>query len=118
MADNTNTGFPAGGLGSAAIKVDPQKLKATSTGIAGGISSVRAKLSNIENSVSATSAYWIGDAGDVYRKVYGTSKEEVEVMLRRLSEHVTDLEMMAGVYEESEREALEIAATLPDNVVF
>ena len=45
--------------------------------------------------------------------MYKTRKAKIEEILARYQEHVTDLQVMAGVYEQGEQAAQNAADSLP-----
>ena len=48
---------------------------------------------------------------------YNDVKDDVETIIRRLKEHPADLLKMAGIYEDSESFAQQIASALPEDVI-
>ena len=104
-------------LGSATVVVTPEALYTQAEAVAKRISSMQAQFDAVSSAVSGTSSYWVGDAGDAYRAVYEERKPEIEEIFKRLSEFVTDLEKIAGVYEETESAVTEIAEDLPADVI-
>ncbi|MCM1122692.1 MAG: hypothetical protein NC416_08915 [Eubacterium sp.] len=59
------------------------------------ISAVAEALDELEEVVLRTSHYWIGEAGDHYRILYGENREEIEEMMKGLSAHPAQLLKMA-----------------------
>lgn len=64
-----------------------------------------------------TRNYWIGEAGDLHRKLYDDQKDDIDVMLRRILEHPTDLEQMAGIYTQAENTNVSTAQALPSDAL-
>lgn len=105
------------GIGTAEFKVTPDELRRQSTAVSSTVSSVRNKFSGLERTISSTTSFWKGDASDAFRSVYADFKDEIEEIINRLSEHVVDLEKMAGVYDQAEAKANEIIESLPSDVL-
>ncbi|MCC8168719.1 MAG: WXG100 family type VII secretion target [Clostridiales bacterium] len=103
--------------GSVTLVVTPEALYTQAEAVAKRISSMQTQFDEIEAAVSGTSAYWVGDAGDAHRAAYEERLPEIEEIFKRLSEFVTDLEQIAGVYEETEKAVTEIAEDLPADVI-
>lgn len=99
------------------LKVTPQQLKIKAEQVSKEISEMTLAFEELAQIVSRTAHYWIGDAGDTHRDIYEKNKDDIEVMLRRLKEHPTDLLVMAGVYEDTEIKAENISMQLPEDVI-
>lgn len=99
------------------IKVNSEVLKAQSTEVNGAINNLRNYFESIKSTVNNSRSYWEGEAAEVHRRMYADIESEVETILRRWQEHVTDLQQMAGVYEQVENAASEAAGSLPDNLL-
>ena len=67
--------------------------------------------------VDKSSGYWIGEAGEMHRKNYADQKDNIDTILRRLSEHPGDLRAIAQTYTTVELKTQEIAANLPGDVL-
>lgn len=104
--------------GSVTLTVTPEELNIKAQEVSDRIKEIRGHFEEMNTIASGkTSGYWIGNAGDSYRKKYQSFQPEIEEILKRLSEYVTDLRQMAGVYEAAENAAAELAQDLPDNVI-
>ena len=99
------------------IKVNTETLKSQSNEVNGVINNFRNYFESIKSTVSGSSNYWEGEAAEVHRRMYSDIEQEGETILRRWQEHVTDLEQMAGVYDQAENEASEFSGGQPDNVL-
>ena len=72
----------------------------------------------MKSPVEKSSGYWVGEAGDMHRQNYTDQIENIETMLKRLSEHPVDLSTIAQKYSETElRIAGVIVPTLPGDVL-
>lgn len=101
----------------AILIVTPETLEAKAEEVSGYIGKMKAECDKLQSFVNATTGYWIGEAGDAYRKKYMEYEPEIDNMFRRLTEHVTDLQKMANVYADTEAAAMEIAESLPADAI-
>ena len=113
MANNT-LNFSAS---SAQLKVTPEELHRQSSEVSSNVNKIKRRFDLMERQVKATNSYWDGDAADGFRSVYLEFKDELDDILARLSEHIVDLEKMAGVYEKAESSVIELIETLPSDVI-
>ncbi len=103
--------------GEVFIKVDTAGLVSTADAVSKSIRNMRECFEQLETIISRTSHYWIGEAGDLHRKIYQGQKPQIEEMMKRLEEHPADLLTIAGVYVPTEKNAESIAESLPGDVV-
>lgn len=64
-----------------------------------------------------TKYYWIGEAGDLNRKLYQNHIDEIDNMLKRILEHPDDLEVMAGNYDIAEKTNTSTSQGLDSDVI-
>ncbi|MBE6707692.1 MAG: WXG100 family type VII secretion target [Ruminococcaceae bacterium] len=102
---------------SAEFKVTPDELRAQSVAVSNKVQSIRTRFNEMERTVSSSNTFWNGEAADNFRSVYAGFKDEIAEILSRLSEHITDLEKMAGVYETAENAVNETIESLPSDVI-
>lgn len=74
-------------------------------------------LASMEEIIARTSYYWIGEAGELHRKLYNDQKEDISIMMRRFMEHATDLRTIAGGYETGEKENTSRAQALASDII-
>lgn len=99
------------------VKVSTTQLKAKADEVSKLIKQYRSCYERMEQRINGTKSYWIGEAGDLHRKLFNDKKERMDKMFRRLEEHPRDLLTMAGVYENVEREVQNIALSLDGDVI-
>lgn len=87
----------------AQLKVTPDELRRQSGVVSKNVSSIKKDFNEIEFKVKSTASYWQGDAADSFRATYSSYLDEIAEIISRLTEHITDLNEMAGVYEEADR---------------
>lgn len=102
---------------STQIKVTPEELIRKAGELQGKITKIQKEFDSLEQNVNHTVSYWIGEAGDTYRNKYKEFKPGVQEIIRRLEEHVQDLNAMAGVYQKTESEVKEVIEELPSDVI-
>lgn len=67
--------------------------------------------------VNGTSSYWIGSAGDAHRKQYEKRISQIEKILARYRGRITELEEMAGIFDDANKAAVSAAEGLPQSTV-
>lgn len=95
------------------ITVSTEELRNQSSVVKTKLEQMRASFDDLYQSIQGTSAYWTGEAADAHRAMYQSMIARVDEILARYQEHVTDLQMMAGIYEQSEQVAQSAADSLP-----
>lgn len=99
------------------LKVTPNVLKTQSGVVSSEVNSLERTWREMESVFKKTKGYWEGEASTQHMEYYDDVKDDVETIIRRLKEHPVDLLKMAGIYEESESAAQQIASTLPEDVI-
>lgn len=99
------------------LKVAPEELQKKAGDIEGQIQNAERNWNGLCDVVKASRHYWEGDAGDCGRKLLESIMDDVQTVFRRLKEHPSDLLKMAGVYNDTEARASELANSLPDDVI-
>lgn len=103
--------------GDVHIKVDSAVLRDKAASVSKSIASMSGSLEQLESIISRTSSYWIGEAGDMHRKIYMDQRPQLEEMMKRLKEHPTDLLAIAQTYDTVEAAVQEIASELPGDII-
>lgn len=99
------------------LVVTPEVMRAKAVSTHGKIQGMKNSFENLETMVNRTGNYWIGEAGDTHREYFLSKKTDIDLIFRRLSEHARELEQMALVYENAEKEAAQISEDLPADVI-
>ena len=105
------------GIGSVAVKVSPEVLITQAEEVRRLGNDMRRRFDVLENTMAHTRGYWIGEAGDLHRKLYDEQKDNVNQMLRRLLEHPDDLLAISENYKAAERANVESATMLDADVI-
>lgn len=103
--------------GSISIKVRPEILVEKSREVSASISKMASCFEDLERIVNRTSYYWMGEAGDMHRRLYREQRDHVDEMLKRLKEHPEDLLTIARNYVQVEQTAETIANGLSGDVI-
>lgn len=123
MTTRAGLGSWASGLGDIAgsflssLLVDPEVMRHKAAAAQKKIQEMQNVFDAMETTVNRTNNYWIGEAGDAHREYFIQKKPEIEEMFKRLNEHVRDLNQMASVYANVEKEVTEISEDLPADVI-
>ena len=103
--------------GSGEFQTDPEVMRQKASVVNYKIQQMKSSFSSLEYTVNQTKLYWAGEASDAYRQAFIEKKEDIETIILRLSEHVTELKEMAAVYSNVEQEVNELAMDLPGDVI-
>lgn len=104
-------------IGDVQIKVDSMVLKTQADSVSASIRQMADCFDRLEAIINRTSYYWIGEAGDLHRKLYRDQKQQIEEMMKRLKEHPKDLVTIAQTYDAAEAEIQSLAAELPGDII-
>ncbi len=99
------------------LKVDPVDLQAAADALARKINLMKNQFQSMISKVDSTAHYWEGDAANKYRAEFKGESPEFDEAFARMSEHVTDLYNIAGVYTGVEKAATELASDLSSDVI-
>lgn len=94
MAGQADSGFGK-------VKVNTEDLKTKGEEAWQRIREYQAVLEQMEQAVNASSAYWVGKAGDTYRKVLKLQMQKVQEILEAYSVYPKELLEYAGIYSET-----------------
>lgn len=95
------------------LKVSPEEMQAAASELSGYVSAMNAYFTQMKNTMAQSQSYWVGEAGDAHRQLYQEQVAQTEEIISRYTEHVRDLNAMAGVYIEAEHSAQAAADELP-----
>lgn len=103
--------------GGISIKVRPEVLVEKSQEVSASIRKMASCFDDLERIVNRTSYYWIGEAGDMHRRLYQEQKDHVDEMMKRLKEHPADLLTIAQNYVQVEQTVETVANELSGDVI-
>lgn len=95
------------------IKVTPEEMISAASELSGYVSTMNECFQQMKNTMQQSESYWVGEAGEAHRKLYQDQVAKTEEIIARYTEHVRDLNTMAGVYTEAEQQAAAVADELP-----
>ena len=94
------------------LRVTPEELVRKSTEFSNIVKDIQKRFRQVESIASKTRGYWQGEAGTRDRESFASYEDDIQFIIRRLSEHPTDLLAMAEIYAETETRVTEINAEL------
>ena len=99
------------------FEVRTEELRQAGRQIEVHTAALQRQLEDMQHTVQRTAGCWEGEGGSLCRDAFRSFRDEIETLVARLRQNVTDLETIAGVYEESETAASQMAEELPDNLI-
>lgn len=99
------------------LKVTPEKLTAAAQEFQTQGNSVSSLTSEMMNLVTSLSTIWEGEAGQAYITKFKGLEDDIQLMIRMINEHVTDLNEMARQYQDAETTILDEINTLSSDVI-
>lgn len=104
-------------LGNIRLKVEPTQLVAQADEVSKNVRKMEKLFEEMNGVINRTESYWIGEAGDLHRKLYRDEKDDIDQIVRRFKEHPKDLQLMAQEYTNAETAASSVASALPQDVI-
>ena len=95
------------------LKVSAPEMITAANELSAYIAQMSASFESMRAIMQQSENYWVGEAGNAHRALYEEKVDKIQEILSRYREHVTDLNAMAGVYEEAETQAQAAADELP-----
>ena len=95
------------------LTVSPEEMQAAATELNGYVVQMQSSFNTMKKLMENSAQYWVGDAGNAHRSMYQEQVEQTEQIVARYTEHVRDLNAMAGVYSQAEQTATRQAEELP-----
>lgn len=99
------------------FSVKPEALYQKSEAVLSEINRMKQEFESLQGIIDRTPSYWQGEASDAYRDEYNSMNPDLDVMFRRLLEHVTDLKQIAAKYVDAETVNEQLANELPADVI-
>lgn len=99
------------------LKVEPSVLRSTASEVTRLTKALGEKFNELQTIVANTSYYWVGAAGDQYRRDFAAQKDEADEILQFLRKYPTDLLSMAGIYEQAESINTQTLGSLPSDIL-
>ncbi|MDO4329651.1 MAG: WXG100 family type VII secretion target [Lachnospiraceae bacterium] len=99
------------------IRVQPDILNAKAEEVSGAIAQMEQLFESVQATAARTKYYWIGEAGELHRKMFEDQKDDIVQLLQRLKEHPVDLQKIAKTYTETEQQLTEAASLMSSNLI-
>lgn len=99
------------------LLVTPEVLESKSAEVEKKVNNVKEKFAKMNDMIDATKEYWVGEGGDKHRETYGKFRNDIDDIIKRLSEHPAELLTMAGIYRQSEQTNVSSSNSLDNNVI-
>ena len=99
------------------IKVDTGLMLTKAEAIKTEIRTMRKDWEQIQKTEKDMKGYWEGDASNKNEDILNKEQEEVEEVMKRLSEHPDDLLKMANLYSATETNNEEDITALPSDII-
>lgn len=104
-------------IGMVEVRVSPEVLRTQADEVRRLGNDMRQRFSALEDTMARTKYYWLGDAGELHRKLYEQQKENVDKMLLRLMEHPDDLIAISETYMQGEKANVATAQMLDADII-
>lgn len=99
------------------IKVSPELLISVAGEFSNQGSRISSLTSEMMNLVTGLASIWSGEAATTYMAKFRGLEDDIQRMVRMVSEHSTDLEEMARIYLESDQAGANNASGLPTDAI-
>ncbi|MCI8950220.1 MAG: hypothetical protein HFG49_09280 [Lachnospiraceae bacterium] len=99
------------------IKVQPDILNAKAEEVSAAVAQMEQLFDTVQTTVGRTKYYWIGEAGELHRRMFEEQKDDVETLLKRLKEHPVDLQKIAKTYIDTEQQQTEASSQMSSNLI-
>ena len=98
------------------LRVTPELLKGKSGEVAADVEAMIRNTQIIINQIEETQWYWKGEAGDSYRRRMVELVDRLNAVYIRLRSYPVRIQQMAGIYEETESENVQLATNLKPDI--
>lgn len=100
------------------LKVDTAKLASAASSFNSTGNTIRNLTNSMTETVKAlTGQVWSGDAATKYTSQFNGLQDDINRLLNKINEHVTDLQEMAKAYETAESKNTAAASSLLSDVI-
>ena len=100
------------------LKVRPGQLQERARDVSAAVAKMKGDFNKLNAAINGTHNYWVGQAGDLHRKLYNDKVNEMNEVLKMLGDYPTDLLKMAGIYTDAENVNKSAAASLNSNIIY
>lgn len=99
------------------LRVTPEQLIGTASEFQSKGNTVNNLTSEMMSLVTGMSSVWEGEAASTYINKFSQLQDDIQRMVGMITEHTNDLNEMAAAYQDAERANMEVAESLPADVI-
>lgn len=99
------------------LKVNSQQLAQTASEFGSKAGAVGNLTTEMTNLVTGLVSAWEGEASNAYITKFKGLEDDIQMLVKMIQEHSTDLQEMARAYEEAENQNIEEISTLSSDVI-
>lgn len=99
------------------LKVNSEQLAQAAAEFGSKAGTVGNITTEMTNMVTSLISAWEGDASESYIAKYKGLDNDIQMLIKMIQEHSTDLEEMARVYEQAEKQNVEEFGSLASDVL-
>ncbi len=99
------------------IKVNSEQLAQTAAEFGSKAGVVGNLTSEMTNMVTSLASSWEGEASNAYVAKFRGLDNDIQMLIKMVQEHSTDLEEMARLYQEAENQNMEEISSLSSDVI-
>lgn len=99
------------------LKVTPEKLISTSQEFSSTGDSISSLTQQMTDIITGLSSFWQGDASAAYSAKFNQLNDDIQMLIKMVKEHSSDLQTMANKFTSTENENLDIIQNLSGDVI-
>ena len=99
------------------IRVTPSVLNTAFSDVSVKLTQVQEAFAEIHTKVSNTATYWEGDGHNSMVEYYSLREDDYIRIFNGFRQHIDNLKVIAGVYDQQERINESVAMVLPSDVI-
>lgn len=99
------------------IKVSTDQLIKVSGNVETKIQQLEKAMENISEIINSSKGYWNGESHTAFTEAYQKKNDDIAMAFKRFRENVTDLLIIAGVYEQMEKTITQLNQTLQVDLI-
>lgn len=99
------------------LKVTPDELREIASKYNNCVEQIESEWWTVDDRATRTISRWEGDACNAYKKYFELCQNEMKRLSGCLKEYSESLLQMAGIYEQTEEQLVEVGMTLPSDVL-
>lgn len=104
-------------MADAIIKVDSKVLLSTAESFQSQGSKVQTLTGQMMTTITGLASQWEGEASTAYVNKFKGLQDDIDKLIKKINEYVSDLQSISQVYETYEKKSLDEANALPDDVI-